>query len=102
MEPAQSTTSPAPETGRADGGAAARPRSERIVQLDVLRGVAILLVLGAHQPDAPTPDQWGYPFFHLWGRAGWVGVDLFFCLSGFLVGSLLFNEHIVRGKVNLG
>lgn len=50
--------------------------------LDILRGIAILLVLGYH-----------YPYFKLWGRAGWCGVDLFFVLSGFLISGLLFSEY---------
>ena len=36
--------------------------------LDVLRGVAILLVLGRH-----------FPYYSVWTRAGWIGVDLFLC-----------------------
>jgi peptidoglycan/LPS O-acetylase OafA/YrhL len=64
----------------------------RMIQLDVLRGVAILLVLARH---AVVPWSMAGPFrpitLTLW-RFGWTGVDLFFVLSGFLIGGLLFNE----------
>jgi len=58
--------------------------------LDVLRGVAILLVLGRH-----------FPYYHLWTRAGWIGVDLFFVLSGFLISGLLFREYRETGAISL-
>ena len=47
--------------------------------LDGVRGVAILLVLGQHAPTRPLID-------------GWLGVTVFFCLSGFLITSLLLRE----------
>jgi peptidoglycan/LPS O-acetylase OafA/YrhL len=60
---------------------------DRNSQLDFLRALAILLVLGRH--FAPRG---------LWSRSGWIGVDLFFVLSGFLVSGLLFQEHrLCRG-----
>jgi len=58
--------------------------------LDVLRGVAILLVFGNH-----------LTYYHVWNRAGWIGVDLFFVLSGFLVSSLLFQEYKANGDLNI-
>ena len=63
----------------------------RIKQLDVLRGIAIVLVLGSHMPASD-----------LWSQIGWVGVDLFFVLSGFLVSGLLFNEYKKHGQIRLG
>lgn len=71
----------------------------RLVALDVLRLLAIVLVLGRHMPIAP--NSWGAPVresFRAWQRGGWVGVDLFFVLSGFLVSGLLFNEYRQRGR----
>ncbi|MGC1273760.1 MAG: acyltransferase [Planctomycetaceae bacterium] len=67
-------------------------RRQRLVHLDVLRFVAILLVLGRHGHFEIHPDTWGGGFFATWRHVGWVGVDLFFTLSGFLIGSLLFAE----------
>jgi peptidoglycan/LPS O-acetylase OafA/YrhL len=54
----------------------------RSVVLDSLRGIAILLVLFRH-----------YHFSFLMNKIGWIGVDLFFVLSGFLVSGLLFKEY---------
>lgn len=73
----------------------------RMIQLDVLRGIAILLVLCRH-----TVLPWSYSgmampvMYHLY-CLGWTGVDLFFVLSGFLIGGLLFNEIKHTGKLNV-
>jgi peptidoglycan/LPS O-acetylase OafA/YrhL len=72
----------------------------RLLYLDVLRAIAILLVLGAHLPVKPAEFTWGREFFLVWQRVGWVGVDLFFCLSGFLIGGLLFVEFQRRGHID--
>lgn len=47
--------------------------------LDGVRAVAILLVLGQHAPTRPLID-------------GFVGVTVFFCLSGYLITTLLVRE----------
>ncbi|RNM14029.1 acyltransferase family protein [Nocardioides pocheonensis] len=47
--------------------------------LDGIRGTAILLVLGQHAPTRPLID-------------GYVGVTVFFCLSGYLVTTMLVRE----------
>ena len=55
--------------------------------LDGLRAVAILLVLGQHAPTRPLID-------------GFVGVTVFFCLSGFLITSLLVGE-LRSGRIDV-
>jgi peptidoglycan/LPS O-acetylase OafA/YrhL len=73
---------------------------KRDAWLDALRGIAVLLVLGRHldlaAPGAELPTA-----LAIWQRGGWVGVDLFFVLSGFLVAGLLFREHQQRGSFNV-
>lgn len=58
----------------------------RIHGLDTLRAVAIMLVFMNHyvlfvSRQAP---------FGFWGEVGWTGVDLFFALSGYLIGNQIF------------
>jgi peptidoglycan/LPS O-acetylase OafA/YrhL len=60
-------------------------------RLDVLRCVAILLVIGHHAQTYPV-----------WTRIGWVGVDLFFVLSGFLISGLLYSEYKKRQNISVG
>ena len=76
--------------------------SGRILQLDILRIVAVLLVLGRHADGFPV-DEYGRVVSYLtdtWARCGWIGVDLFFVLSGFLVSGVLFREHIDREELD--
>src|SRR5487761_2646269 len=60
----------------------------RIRELDGLRGIAVLAVVGEH--------YFNWVPFTLF-RYGWLGVDLFFILSGFLITSILLelrsSEH---------
>ena len=64
----------------------------RLPQLDTLRGIAVILVLFRH--------HWvGIDWLQ---KVGWVGVDLFFVLSGFLVSGLLFSEYKRDGKARPG
>ena len=57
--------------------------------LDGLRGVAILMVLLDHAIP------------HTRGCYGFVGVDIFFVLSGFLITSLLLEEWNQSGRISL-
>jgi peptidoglycan/LPS O-acetylase OafA/YrhL len=67
--------------------------------LDVLRSLAISLVLVYHI-SGYTPNAHrtlGSPFCHF----GWTGVDLFFVLSGFLIGGQLWKELRASGTVDV-
>jgi peptidoglycan/LPS O-acetylase OafA/YrhL len=72
-------------------------RQTRDVWLDALRGAAVLLVLGRHL-ELPADAS---ALLTVWQRGGWVGVDLFFVLSGFLVSGLLFREYRRHGSLAL-
>lgn len=77
--------------------------SSRILGLDLLRLLAVLMVLGRHME--PPPADWASPlkpFFDAWYRNGWLGVELFFVLSGFLVSGLLFAEFKKHGDISVG
>lgn len=64
--------------------------------LDTLRAVAILLVIMRHAWEI-LRYPWLKPFF---GNCGWAGVDLFFLLSGFLIGSQLIRSVHATGGVD--
>lgn len=58
--------------------------------LDGLRGIAILLVLLMHTLHfQPTWPLWSW--INAIAKAGWIGVDLFFVLSGFLITRILLQ-----------
>lgn len=63
----------------------------RLKSIDFLRGLAIILVLFRHHTISPLLKQ-----------VGWIGVDLFFVLSGFLVSGLLFREAKKFGTIKVG
>src|ERR1700733_5869741 len=59
---------------------------DKIPQLDAVRGIAILIVVfhnSLHKfPSLPLQSVFSY---------GWMGVDLFFVLSGFLITGILID-----------
>jgi peptidoglycan/LPS O-acetylase OafA/YrhL len=75
--------------------------NRRVLQLDVLRGIAILLVVGRHL-EISQPDGLVGVLARTWFALGWIGVDLFFVLSGFLIGGLLLSEHRKHGEIHVG
>src|SRR5947209_2430923 len=66
--------------------------------LDVLRGVAVLMVLAVHAPWSSEVRTGG---FRKLLPLGSYGVDLFFVLSGFLISGLLYAEIARSGRVNV-
>jgi peptidoglycan/LPS O-acetylase OafA/YrhL len=67
-----------------------RPAVERLgyrPALSSIRGVAIALVVGVHAFSFP--------------HGGFLGVDLFFVLSGFLITTLLLEEDVGEGRISL-
>ena len=59
-----------------------------IPALDGMRGVAVLLVVLYHHPLRVA-------------TAGFIGVDVFFVLSGYLICGLLLREYEITGKISL-
>src|ERR1700727_1389422 len=67
-----------------DGRRASETSRMRIKELDGLRAIAVLAVMGGHYLSwLPA----------LGTRNGWLGVDLFFVLSGFLITSILLQTR---------
>ncbi|MEO8235141.1 MAG: acyltransferase [Flavobacterium sp.] len=69
-----------------------KQNSTRMFGLDVIRAIAILLVLFSHVYyliDSTNPLV-----ISLSGLSGFAGVELFFVLSGYLIGSILLRQYI--------
>jgi peptidoglycan/LPS O-acetylase OafA/YrhL len=71
-----------------------RPQSghARLAAMDGLRLVAAVMVAAYHFLGTPTPHFWGKtelrdiaPFLHEISRYGWLGVEFFFIISGFVI-----------------
>lgn len=61
-------------------------RSSRVHGLDTLRALAIMLVFANHYMSFVSHEA----TFGWFSRIGWAGVDLFFALSGYLIGNQIF------------
>ncbi|MFE1600507.1 acyltransferase family protein [Methylobacterium sp. ID0610] len=75
---------------------------QRQTHLDGLRALAVILVLLAHFPVADTSGR----LQSLWmamkaARPGYIGVEVFFVLSGFLITRILIAERVQAGCINL-
>jgi len=79
------------------------PPSNQISFLDGLRSIAILLVINLHF-SAEFSSIHGDNFYSRLPFVinGWVGVDLFFVLSGFFIGGQLWKELQRSGTISIG
>ena len=68
-------------------------RSSRIPALDGLRGAAILLVILRHSFFGLETQSHFLASILVAGQLTWSGVDLFFVLSGFLIGGILLDAR---------
>jgi peptidoglycan/LPS O-acetylase OafA/YrhL len=83
-----------PTTLAQDRSEGAPGGSGRILELDGLRGMAIVLVLLFHYVSiVQGPANRAVALFQRAVEIGWTGVDLFFVLSGFLIGGILLNAR---------
>jgi peptidoglycan/LPS O-acetylase OafA/YrhL len=74
--------------------------THRDIRLDAIRGIAILLAMGWHLNE--TSNFLPFQILMAPGQTiGWAGVDLFFVLSGFLVGNLIISECVSTEKFDL-
>ena len=80
-----------------------------VAGLQALRGVAVLLVVASHlhtivSTDPHFIDVTPLPWINQALSRGFLGVDIFFVLSGFLITSLLFKEGEkgIIGKDGIG
>ena len=71
-----------------DAGGQGRHMSRRVPGLDGVRALAVLAVIAFHVGMRMTPG-------------GFLGVDVFFVLSGYLITDLLVAQHARRGRLDL-
>ncbi len=77
------------------------PTERRIPFLDGLRSIAVLLVINQHLAGAFNREYGANRYTHFPLTAdGWIGVDLFFVLSGFFIGSQLWRELNATGTIS--
>jgi len=70
--------------------------NNRIVVLDGIRGIAIIMILIFHYINNPLSNNNSSEFIVILKKLtewGWAGVDLFFVLSGFLIGTILLYNR---------
>jgi hypothetical protein len=78
--------------------------SSQIPALDALRTAAILMVIAGHFSELGNAQfvRHAHFFDSSLFLFGWTGVDLFFVLSGFLIGGQLWKELKRSGTINVG
>ena len=70
--------------------------SKRIFGLDLLRAFAIIGVMIGHGAPLLSAAETSFPWIPLGD-----GVDMFFVLSGYLIGGILIKDFVIDGKLGL-
>jgi peptidoglycan/LPS O-acetylase OafA/YrhL len=65
--------------------------------LDFLRCLAVVGVIGRHMVPHFGPVERQSVLLRAWHEVGWLGVDVFFVLSGYLISGLIFSEYARTG-----
>lgn len=80
----------------------------RMIGLDVLRFIAVMMVLYGHANTFPHTKRFFmgkiglfYDALYQLRTGVWVAIDLFFVLSGFLISGLLFQELNKTGNISV-
>lgn len=71
----------------------------RLPSLDGLRGVAVLIVIVAHSAHSQQAPAWLASFCR--AVPGFLGVQIFFVISGFIITHLMLREHSRTGGLDL-
>ncbi|CAE6727123.1 acyltransferase [Burkholderia sp. R-69980] len=81
-------------------GGAGPATGKRAIELDFVRGIAIIMVMGFHFHAVHTDNFLIHIVEYPLKNFGREGVNLFFTLSGFLVGGLLLRQYAETGNVD--
>jgi peptidoglycan/LPS O-acetylase OafA/YrhL len=73
---------------------------QRSIELDFIRGIAIIAVMGFHFHTVHTGSAIVAAIEYPLKSFGLEGVNLFFTLSGFLVGGLLLKQYAKAGHID--
>ncbi|WP_394843225.1 acyltransferase [Pendulispora brunnea] len=85
-----------PALGIAQSLAAPRTDTVREFGFDVLRSLACLAVIAFHAPGVIRVPA----FVGAMASHGWIGVDLFFVLSGYLIGRQVFGRPVGSNRIS--
>ena len=91
-------SSPSSPSGQPPAGAHA---SGRLPSLDGLRGVAALMVVFAHSQATEGWPDWRLLEELRKTASGFLGVQIFFVISGFIITRLLLTEKTAIGQISL-
>ncbi|CAB3780889.1 O-acetyltransferase OatA [Paraburkholderia ultramafica] len=82
------------------GPGPAKKMAVRAIELDFIRGIAIIAVMGYHFHTVHTSNYLLQIIEYPLKNFGREGVNLFFTLSGFLVGGLLLRQYAETGHID--